>query len=184
MISLLIIATTLLTRGVNNVQEAAVLVGAPPIALANYTYHYLEDINFNYTELTSSIFSTEFWLSSEQISSMRNTTEYWMKEIPAFTSQVQKQFYQRAYPSETKVLTPKINLEMLFVGMYLMSLFTLAAGICLLKPGSKQVYEDLDSDHILSRKRKRAQTPMDFYDMNRMLLRSETTENDVFYKLE
>ena len=190
MIGLLIIATTLLTRGVNNMQEAAFLFAAPPVALANYTYYFLENTGFNYTELMNtmssvpdSLFDTDYWLSPTTLSSMRNTTEYLIREMPMKMTEVPKSIYERLLPSRPIQNAFTMDISMVFVGMYLMSLFTIATVIWLMNPGAKQRYEEFDgADNILVRKRKRV--PQRYYDEGRMQLRSMTTDEDVFYALE
>jgi len=199
MFGLLIIATTLLTRGVNNMQEAAFLFAAPPVALANYTYYFLENTGFNYTELMNtmssvpdSLFDTDYWLSPTTFASrlspttmdsMRNITYYLMNEMPMKMTEVPKSIYERLLPSHPTQNTSTVDVGMVFVGMYLMSLFTIATVIWLMNPGAKQKYDEFDeADHILVRKRKRI--PQPFYDEGRMQLRSMTTDDDVFYALE
>jgi hypothetical protein len=190
MIGLLIIATTLMTRGVNNMQEAAFLFAAPPVALANYTYYFLEKAGFNYTEVMNSLptvpdtlFDTEYWLSPTTLSSMRNTTEYLIREMPMKMTEVPKTIYERLLPSRPTYVSSSVDIGMVFVGMYMVSLFTLATIIWLMKPGAKQEYEEFDgADNILVRKRKRV--PQGYYDEGRMQLRSMTTDKDVFYALE
>lgn len=189
MIGLLMIATTLLTRGVNNMQEAAFLFAAPPVAVANYTYYFLQESGFNYTEvmnnlasMPTTLFDTHFWLNQNPMYSMRNTTEYLMKEMPSAMTEFPRSIYERLLPSKPTHLASRVDLGMIFVGMYMMTLFTFAAAIWLLKPGTKQTYEEMDGDHILVRKRKRM--PNRYYDEGRMQLRSMTTEEDVFYALE
>jgi hypothetical protein len=189
MIGLLIIATTLLTRGVTNMQEAAFLFAAPPVAVANYTYYFLENSGFNYTEvmeylptLPESFFDKNFWVSPTTMDSMRNTKDYLMKEVPATMTELPKALYERFGPSRPVDEASKVDLGMVFVGMYLTSLFTLAAAIWLLMPSTRLTDVEIDSDHILIRKRKR--TPQRYYDEDRMLLRSMTTDDDVFHALE
>lgn len=186
MIGLLIIATTLLTRGVNNMQEMALLVMAPHASLANYTYHYIESGGFNYTDLMpkglfSGDFSLESWMNPKTMSSVRNSTEYWMKEVPAMATELPMQMYERMRSVQPWYVSPKVNLELLFVSMYLSTLFMMAAMIWMLQPGSTKTYEGagFDSGNILARKRKRV-SHMD----DRMQLRSMTNEEDVFYELE
>jgi hypothetical protein len=189
MIGLVLIATTLLTRGVTNMQEAAFLFAAPSVAVANYTYYFLEQTGFNYTEamnslpaVPDSLFDMDFWMNEDMMSRMRDTKEYLIKEVPAAVTDLPKSIYQRLNPSTPLNQASNVDLGMVFVGMYLMSLFTLAAAIWLLKPGARTTYEEIDSDHILVRKRKR--TPQRYYDEGRMQLRSMTTDEDVFYALE
>jgi hypothetical protein len=191
MISLLIIATTLLTRGVNNMQEAAFLFAAPPVALANYTYYFLESTGFNYTELVEkmpsmreNVFTTDFWtdewVTQETIASVQNSTRYWLQEIPAAATQLPKQFLERVLPEKPKVQT--IDMGMVYVSIYITSLMTVAMMVWLMSPGSSRSYHEIDEDHILVRKRKRV--PEKFYDEGRMQLRSMTSSEDVFYELE
>lgn len=181
MFGLLIIATTLLTRGVNNMQEMALLVMAPHASLANYTYHYLESTGFNYTDVVRTMpwmprdFSFEGWMNPKAMSSMRNTTEYWMKEMPTMPTQM----YQRMLSVPPRYAAPKMDLGMLFMSMYVTTLFMMAAAIWIFKPGSAQPKDGFDSENILARKRKRVPAMED-----RMQLRSMTTDNDVFYELE
>jgi hypothetical protein len=190
MFGLLIIATTLLTRGVNNMQEMAFLVMAPQVSLANYTYHYLESTGFNYTELANTIpamskelfsrdFSLKSWMNPTTVSTMRNTTEYWMKDIPSMATELPAQMYERLLSVKPRYTSPKVDLGMLFVSMYLATLFMMAAAVWIFKPGSVRPKDDFDSDNILARKRKRLPAMED-----RMQLRSMTTDDDVFYELE
>ncbi len=194
MFGLMIIATTLLARGVNNMQEAAVLFAAPPVALANYTYHYLEDTGFNYTDFMKNLpslpsapdtlFDMSYWMSPQTMESMRSKTEYLIREVPVIATEVPKQIYERFMaPSRQANESTKVDVGMVFVAWYLVSLFTLATVIWIMKPGSKQAYEEIDSDHILVRKRKRVPNNR-FYEEGRMQLRSMTTADDVFYELD
>ncbi len=190
MIGLVLIATTLLTRGVTNMQEAAFLFAAPSVAVANYTYYFLEQTGFNYTEamnslpaVPDSLFDMDAWFNEDMMSRMRDTKEYLIKEVPAAVTDLPKSIYQRLNPSTPLNQASNVDLGMVFVGMYLMSLFTIATVIWLMNPGAKQKYDEFDeADHILVRKRKRI--PQPFYDEGRMQLRSMTTDDDVFYALE
>jgi hypothetical protein len=190
MFGLLIIATTLLTRGVNNMQEMAFLVTAPHVSLANYTYHNLESTGFNYTELVDTIpamskeffsrdFSLKNWMNPTTMSTLRNTPEYWMKDIPSMATELPAQMYERMRSVQPRYTSAKVDLGMLFMSMYVTTLFMMAAAIWIFKPGSARPKDDFDSHNILARKRRRVPAMED-----RMHLRSMTTEDDVFYELE
>jgi hypothetical protein len=187
MIGLLIIATTLLTRGVSNMQEMALLVMAPHASLVNYTYHYIESTGFNYTNFVRTIpsmpkdFSFESWMNPTTMSSMRNSTQYWMKEMPAMATELPMQMYERMRSAQPRYAAQKMDLQMLFLSMYVTTLFMMATVIWVFQPGSsKSTSRDVfDTDNILARKRKR--TPQM---EERMQLRSMTTDEDVFYELK
>ena len=200
------IATTLITRGVNNWNEAMVLFASPPLAVANYTYHFFKESPFNYTKFTESLANyTQFadtlysyadmdtlfqrpFVSKEMMEEARNYSRQWLpaayglvdsaREIP------QKMYETFAPVPSQQFYTRQIDYGMLYLMTYLSVLAFAIGAIWFFNAGERMrmnLHGDYEGDNIVARKRTRRYSQG--YG-SRMLLRSMTSDDDEFYKLD
>lgn len=202
----LMIATTLFTRGVNNWNEALVLFASPPLAVANYTYHLFKETPFNYTQFAESLANyTQFadtlynyadmdtifqraFLSKEMMEEARNYSREWLPAAYGLVDsarEIPRKVYETFAPVPSPQLyTRQIDYGMLYLMTYLSVLAFAIGAIWFFNPGKQMratLHGDYDDDNIVARKRYRrysqGQGP-------RMLLRSMTSDDDEFYKLD
>lgn len=199
MIGILLIATTLATRGIYNWNEAMMLAIAPQIAVANYTYHYLKNYDtLNYSEIREMIDSintdslTNMTMddiyNSRFVMNIKNTTEVLMADMPNMTEAVSypSKILSTIVPSMPPIpykMTGTIDPAVLYVSIYLAMLFSMISVVCILNPGASMRERAIDTydEGIVVRKRRRVPV---FYEEDRMLLRSMTDDDDVFYEMK